>query len=155
MRRCARLAQSHEAHGHIFLRSGLGARLRHILPIILLISQLYNTLNQYMLMFCSLVEVSSSYSGTCLCGNLNKARGSPPLCGQLWKVPKYDPIVSVLYYRCIAVTYVMRNTVTLPHPNNVVAYTVDNGQHGHRKDYSFGHTEFLLQVKCHGSVFRQ
>ena len=43
-------------------------------------------------------------------------RRSPPHCGQLGKVPKFEPIVSILYCSSIAVTCVIRNAVTLLHP---------------------------------------
>ena len=44
-----------------------------------------------------------------------------PHCSQLGKVPKFEPIVSILYCSSIAVTCVMRNTVTLLHPKRAIA----------------------------------
>ena len=48
-------------------------------------------------------------------------RRSPPQCGQLGKVPKFEPIVSILYCSSTAVTCVMRNAVTLLHPKRAIA----------------------------------
>ena len=55
-------------------------------------------------------------------------RRSPPHCGQLGKVPKFEPIVSILYCSSIAVTCVMRNAVTLLHPKHAIARYITHCQ---------------------------